>query len=69
MTPEEIDARVAEMDRRRAGKDYAEADRIRAELLAFRSGRWRLVLSTGTGGTEWHWTTRAVNERSQPDTG
>ena len=43
-----IEARIAERAAAKKGKDYAEADRIRAELLA--AG---VILEDGPGGTTW----------------
>jgi cysteinyl-tRNA synthetase len=45
----EIDALVAARDAARAGRDFAEADRIRAELSA-----QGVTLEDGPSGTTWH---------------
>ena len=43
-----VEARIAERGAAKKAKNYAEADRIRAELL--RAG---VILEDGAGGTTW----------------
>jgi cysteinyl-tRNA synthetase len=54
-----IDALVTERDEARQRKDYARADAIKAELLAVRSGFYRIALLDEPQGTFWYWTTGA----------
>ena len=58
MDDDAISALVDQRDFARSAKNYAEADAIKARLLAIRNGFYRIALLDEPTGTFWYWTAR-----------